>query len=157
MKIPAAFAALLLAGACAAQPPPPAETTGQRVARILSEVPLTDGHNDWPIALRGAHGYPGALVADLSVPAASRFGTGHTTLQWLRDGKVGAQLWSAYVSANLAPEEAVKQTFEQIDVVHSIIDRHPEKFALVTTADAMEAASVPDALPASSHWKVRIR
>ncbi len=42
----------------------PAETPEQRATRILSEVPLADGHNDWAIALRGKYGLEGAKVAD---------------------------------------------------------------------------------------------
>jgi membrane dipeptidase len=40
----------------------------------------------------------------------------------------------------LAPDEAVRQTFEQIALVHAIVRRHPETFAFVTTADGVEQA-----------------
>lgn len=161
MRIPFIALAALLA-ACSSQPgtaqtapgqPAPAasaETPEQRADRILAAAPVADGHNDWPMALRSAYGREGALTADLSIPAtaasSSAFATsaaprtGHTSIPWLREGKVGLQLWSAYVSANLSPEEAVAQTFEQIAIIQSMARRHPETFALVTTAAQAEAA-----------------
>jgi membrane dipeptidase len=153
MKI-IATAALLLIAACApegvtAQPAKSAETPEARASRILSEVPLADGHNDWPYALRLAYGVKGAKTADLNQVAvgksASAFATGtttrgHTSIPLIRQGKLGIQLWSVYVPATLAPDEAVKQTFEQIGIAKSFATRHPEVFATVTTADAAEAA-----------------
>ena len=137
--------ALLLA-ACAPQQQgvgtnAPVETAEQRATRILSEVPLADGHNDWPIALRFRYGLEGALAADLMAdPTSLTPQPGHSSIPLLREGQVGLQLWSAYVSANLPPEEAVKMTFEQIRIVQSFATRHPETFTLVTTADEAEAA-----------------
>lgn len=144
-------AALLVTAACAqAQPAKPAETPEARAQRILTEAPLTDGHNDWPIALRSAYGVEGAKTADLSVPVTvksnSAFATsaapmrGHTSIPLLRQGRMGIQLWSVYVPATLAPAEAVKQTFEQIDIVKSFPARHPETFTLALTAADAEKA-----------------
>lgn len=144
-------AALLLTAACAeAQPAKPAETPEARAQRILSEAPLTDGHNDWPYALRSAYGVEGAKTADLNVPVTVKSSsayatsaapvTGHTSIPWLREGRMGIQLWSVYVPASLSPEEAVKQTFEQIDIVKSFPARHPESFAMALTAAEAEKA-----------------
>ncbi len=145
-------AALLATAACAqAQPAPPAvETPEARAERILTEAPLTDGHNDWPIALRSAYGPEGAKTADLNVPVLvksnSAFATsaapmrGHTSIPLLRQGRMGIQLWSVYVPATLAPADAVKQTFEQIDIVRSFPARYPETFTLALTADEAEKA-----------------
>lgn len=143
-------AALILASACAqAQPAKPAESPEARATRILTEAPLADGHNDWPIALRGAYGVGGAKTADLNQPvtgkSASAFATGavtvgHTSIPLIRKGQLGIQLWSVYVSANLPPEDAVKQTFEQIDIAKSFAQRYPQEFATVTTAAEAEKA-----------------
>jgi len=139
-----AFALLLVACSperSTAQPAKPVETPEQRATRILAEVPLADGHNDWPIALRAKYGFEGAKTADLSADPTTRTPQpGHTSIPLLRQGQVGLQLWSAFVSANLPPEEAVKMTFEQIEIVRSFATRHPETFTLVTTADEAEAA-----------------
>ncbi len=148
------FLTLALLAACApqgvtAQPAKPAETPEARAVRILTETPLADGHNDWPWALRLAHGLEGAKTADLNKvavgPSTSAFATGaagrgHTSIPLIRQGKLGIQLWSVYVPATLAPADAVRQTFEQIEIAKSFATRHPETFATVTTADAAEAA-----------------
>jgi membrane dipeptidase len=143
---PIAILALLLSACAAAEPAPreeaalASETPEERARRILAEVPLADGHNDWAISLRLGLGLEGAKTADLSADPSGRNPPGHTTIPWLREGQVGLQLWSAYVSMNLAPEEAVRQSFEQVELLHSMFRRHPETFAFVTTADAAEAA-----------------
>ncbi len=137
-------AALLLVACADAQPAPPqplpAETPEQRARRILAEVPLADGHNDWAISLRAGLGYEQALEADLSRDPSSRTPPGHTSIPWLREGQVGLQLWSAYVPMSLPPEDAVRQSFEQVELLHAMFRRHPETFAFVTTADEAEAA-----------------
>jgi membrane dipeptidase len=125
--IPGLLAALLLAT------PATAQTPEALANKVLSTTPLADGHNDWPYALRLAHGPRAALTADLTTPAGGS--RGHTSIPWLRQGKVGIQLWSTYVPATLTPEDAVTQTFEQIEVARSFATRHPETFANVTTAD----------------------
>lgn len=150
-------AAALLAAACAqAQPAKPADTPEARAARVLSSVPLADGHNDWPYALRGAHGPEGALTADLddvvTAKSASAFATGgvsrgHTSIPLIKKGQLGLQLWSVYVPASLAPDEAVKQTFEQIRIAKSFAERRPEVFANVTTAAQAEKAWKSGRLP----------
>lgn len=143
-----AMLAFAVAPACAqaAGPTPSAEA---RVEKLLKAVPVADGHNDWPYALRLAYGVEGAKTADLTQPAlaksSSAFGTGevtrgHTSIPLIRKGGLGVQLWSVYVPAGLPPEEAVKQTFEQIAIARSFAERYPESFATVTTADEAERA-----------------
>jgi len=143
--LPAALATLVLSACAEIQPAPPAppapaESHEARARRILSEVPLADGHNDWAYSLRLGLGYPQALEADLHADPSTRKPPGHTSIPWLREGQVGIQLWSAYVPMRLSPEEAVRQTFEQIALLHTMFRRHPETFAFVTTADAALAA-----------------
>lgn len=148
IRLAAALAALLLAPACAqaASPPP---TPEQRVDQLLKSVPVADGHNDWPYALRLAYGVEGAKAADLTQPATAKstsaFATGeatrgHTSIPLIKKGHLGVQLWSVYVPASLAPDEAVKQTFEQIAIARSFAERYPDTFANVTTAAEAERA-----------------
>lgn len=135
----------LLAAACAqAQPAKPAADPGARVEQLLKSAPVADGHNDWPYALRLAYGLEGAKTADLEKPvtvvSTSAFSTGeptvgHTSIPWIRKGHLGYQLWSVYVPASLTPDEAVKQTFEQIGIAKSFAERRPDVFANVLTAD----------------------
>ncbi|TPE63300.1 membrane dipeptidase [Sandaracinobacter neustonicus] len=134
----------LFAAACAqAQPANPTDTDA-RVEAVLKAAPVADGHNDWPYALRLAYGLEGAKTADLEKPvtvvSTSAFATGeptvgHTSIPWIRKGHLGYQLWSVYVPASLSPDEAVKQTFEQIGIAKSFAQRRPDVFANVLTAD----------------------
>ncbi len=149
MRFVLATAILAAALPAAAQPSGSARTPEQRAAQVLESVPLADGHNDWPYALRQAYGVDGAQTADLTQPATAKSGSafatgettsGHTSIPLIAKGRLGVQLWSVYVPASLPPEEAVRQTFEQIAIARSFATRHPDRFANVTTADEAERA-----------------
>lgn len=120
--------------------PVSAATPEQRAAAVLRSTPLVDGHNDWAMALREAYGPEGALKADLNADASLRKPPGHTDIGKLRQGMLGAQIWSVYVSADLPPAQAVRQTAEQIRIVKSFAERYPDTFTLVTTADGLDKA-----------------
>ena len=64
----------------------------------------------------------------------------HTDLPRLRAGGVGAQFWSVYVRSDMAGDEAVSATLEQIDCVQQLIARYPADLRRALTADDMEAA-----------------
>lgn len=53
---------------------------------------------------------------------------------------MGAQFWSVYVRTDLAGDEAVSATLEQIDCVDQLIARYPGDLAGALTADGMEKA-----------------
>jgi len=132
-------AALLAATALAALTGPVlAQTPGEaRVLQILQDTPLIDGHNDLPWALREGFGNDPHAV-DLTVNQSDNAKTLHTDIPRLRAGGVGAQFWSVYVPAALAPTEAARETFEQIDTVRRLVALHPDVFELATTADDIE-------------------
>jgi membrane dipeptidase len=121
--------ALLAAPAVAAAPDPYAA----RVARILKETPLIDGHNDWPESLRDREG-EGRWTIDLTGGLDQKPVPYNTDIARLRQGMVGGQFWSAWVSASLPPLEQVKQTLEEIDLIHDIVARYPQTFELAATA-----------------------
>ncbi|WP_421731201.1 dipeptidase [Brevundimonas sp.] len=131
--------ALLAATALAALSGPVlAQTAGEtRVLQILQGTPLIDGHNDLPWALREGFGNDPHAV-DLSANQSGNAKTLHTDIPRLRAGGVGAQFWSVYVPADIAPTEAARETFEQIDTVRRIVALHPDVFELATTADDIE-------------------
>lgn len=103
---------------------------------ILESVPLFDGHNDVPYQYRSRVGYKFSELDFYDTTHLER--PMHTDINRLRDGRVGAQWWSVYVSANIPENEAVKQTTEQIDFVHRMIERYPDHFELALTADDVE-------------------
>src|SRR5690349_20711947 len=109
--------ALLLAFASAqplhAAPADPADPNLPRLKRILAKTPLIDGHNYWPMTLAEvAGGKRWTMDLNQLDPVAY-----DTDIARLRQGLVGGQFWSVYVSANLPPLEQVKTTLEQIDLV----------------------------------------
>jgi membrane dipeptidase len=106
---------------------------GDRARKLLSRVPLLDGHNDLPWALREA-GCAGLDGPDLSEPVSFT----QTDLPRLAAGGVGAQFWSVYVPPALAGEAAVAATLEQIDLVRRMIRRYPGQLELALTADDVQ-------------------
>jgi membrane dipeptidase len=104
-----------------------------RVARVLKSTPLIDGHNDWPDVLREREGDKRWTV-DLRSGLADRPEPYDTDIARLRQGMVGGQFWSVFVPSNLPGPEQVKQTLEQMALVHSFVERYPDTFALALTA-----------------------
>lgn len=115
---------------------PPADPYAARVAKVLAQTPLIDGHNDWPEALLDHAKDDRWAVALDRLPVEDY----DTDIERLRQGKVGGQFWSVYVSANLPGLEQVKATLEQIDLVHQFAARYPDTFQLATTAAQARAA-----------------
>src|SRR3984893_13772529 len=105
---------------------------------MLGRFPLIDGHNDLPWALRERARQDGGTVSqvvfDLDAPAGGL----HTDLPRLAAGAVGAQFWSVYVPASLAPDGAVAAVLEQIDLARRMIACYPGSFGLALTADDVE-------------------
>jgi membrane dipeptidase len=100
----------------------------EEALKIHREALLVDGHNDLPWQFR--------RQADLSfrrINIARPQPLLHTDIARLRKGGVGAQFWAAYVDAE--SKVAVKETLEQIDVIHRIVKSYPDTFAMAYTAD----------------------
>jgi membrane dipeptidase len=100
---------------------------------LLRHSPLVDGHNDLAWALRDAGGQDLAAT-DLAGPV----GFTHTDQPRQAEGGVGAQFWSVYVPVSLAGEAAVAVTLEQIDFVHRMAGRYPDRLELALTAADVE-------------------
>jgi membrane dipeptidase len=109
----------------------PAALTAAR--DLLTRHPILDGHNDLPWTLR--------VAAEVDVDSTDLAGS-VTSIQtdWPRmaAGGVGAQFWSVYVTADLVGETAVTTTLEQIDLVHELIRRYPDRLELALTAGDVE-------------------
>ena len=110
------------------------DTHAEKVRRVLNATPLIDGHNDLPWAIRQSGDAPHDVVAyDLRRRTA-----GHTDLDRLRSGMVGAQFWSVYVPYDAVEEGAARVQLEQIDIAHQVIERYPDAFGLALTASDIE-------------------
>ena len=105
----------------------------ERAQALHSQVPLIDGHNDYPWALR-EKAERDLDKLDISKPQPSIM----TDIARLRAGGVGGQFWSVYVPADLQGESPVTATLEQIDIVHRMMRKYPDTFELALTADDVE-------------------
>ena len=95
---------------------------------------VIDGHNDLPWRFRSNKDL-GFQKLDLTKLQPKL----HTDIPRLREGGIGAQFWAAYVPANTAHDHsAVKMTLEQIDVIHRMVQAHPNDFAFAYTVDDIE-------------------
>jgi membrane dipeptidase len=102
----------------------------------MTTVPVVDGHNDLPWAVRDLCGYDLTKV-DLASGAPEL----HTDLPRLRAGGVAGQFWSVFVPCSLTGDAAVTATLEQVDFVHRLVAAHPDDLALCRTADEVAAAT----------------
>ncbi|MFW6084026.1 MAG: dipeptidase [Gemmatimonadota bacterium] len=101
---------------------------------LLQRHPVFDGHNDIAWAIRRAEAPLDVAAYDLRERTP-----GHTDLERLREGGVGAQFWSVYIPGEIADSGYVRVQLEQIDVARRMIERYPE-LELVGTADEAERA-----------------
>lgn len=127
--VAAAILATMFAGPAIAARPDSTATARE----ILRRVPLVDGHNDLPWALRER--VNGALSKiDLAADQSRLEPPLHTDIARIRRGGVGAQFWSVWVPASLEPPDALVATLEQIDLVKRLTARYPETFELALSA-----------------------
>ncbi len=108
-----------------------------RIAQLLADAPVIDGHNDLAWEMRDRVAYN---LGDLDLSSDQTEVGLHTDLVRLRAGGVGAQFWSVWVPERLPGGAAVTATLEQIDFVHQFVARFPDRLALTRTADEVEAA-----------------
>jgi len=116
---------------------PPDRLTAQdfraEALRILKTVPLIDGHNDIPDAIRARGGVD-------SVDFAVRQPKLMTDIPKLRAGGVGAQFWAAYVpvtTMDSGPHPAV-YALEQIDLIKRLCAKYPRDLAMAYRAADVE-------------------
>jgi membrane dipeptidase len=112
------------------KPREPVKLTDEAL-RIHREAIVIDGHNDLPWMLRERADRSFQKI-DLTKPQKRL----HTDIPRLIKGGVGAQFWSAYVPASTGKKgTAVRETLEQIDVIHRMVKTYPDTFEMAYTAD----------------------
>ncbi len=133
------FAGALTFLLCCVAPPLAAQATPAgsdasylaRAKRILGQTPLIDGHNDLPWRIREDSIARGNVDAyDLRKRAP-----GHTDLDRLRKGMVGAQFWSVYVPGDWPDSGYARVQLEQIDIARHLIAKYPDRLALALSAN----------------------
>ena len=128
------LAAMTLAAPSLAQQPIDPKVQA-RIDRILKKTPLIDGHNDLPWELRQNHE---SRIKGLESGTDKREKPLMTDMARLRAGRVGAQLWSVYISGTITGDEAIRTTLEQIDTARRIIEAYPQYLQLASTAADIE-------------------
>ncbi|KAJ4854544.1 membrane dipeptidase (Peptidase family m19) domain-containing protein [Trichoderma breve] len=109
---------------------------------VLGSVPLIDGHNDWPHLIRGF--YDNQLDERFD---PNKNLVGHVDLKRLLQGKSGGAFWSVYVdcpesddfSDNAAYFEIIRDTMQQIDLVHRLVRLYRKHTGLVKRASDIMA------------------
>jgi membrane dipeptidase len=133
-----AVAAAMLAAFTAAAPlaiaqqtsaPQPSARDVALARRALRATPLTDGHNDLPWRIREDTVRP----RDVEAYDLRRRTPGHTDLERLRRGMVGAQFWSVYIPGEIRDSGYARVQLEQIDIARRVIVKYPEALELATT------------------------
>jgi len=109
-----------------------------QVRKILSDVPLIDGHNDTPWQYLRRVNYDLDRL-NLTSDTATQQHPMRTDLKRLRAGCVGAQFWSVYIPPPKPNEVGIiRAEFEQIDFVYRLIARHSDSLEFARTADDIE-------------------
>jgi membrane dipeptidase len=130
--------AALLASLVVATSSATAENDAQRVARVLAQTPLIDGHNDLPWELRTRFGGDLTRVdlaaSTVALPPPAGSPPLMTDIPRLRQGQVGAQFWSVFIPADIKGPQAVQTTLEQIDLVKAMCARYPRDLAMAYSA-----------------------
>lgn len=92
---------------------------------------LIDGHNDlpWQIRTRADSSFD---KLDIARPQPEL----QTDIPRLRQGGVGAQFWVVFVpTETVRARTATRGALEQFDLIHRMVKRYPDVFALALTAD----------------------
>jgi membrane dipeptidase len=132
LKIFSVLAVLAIMTTVSAQQQPDSALL-DRARALHRQVPLIDGHNDYPWAVR-ENVQRDLDKLDITKPQP----TIHTDIARLKAGGVGAQFWSVYTPSEYAGQTAVTATLEQIDIVHQMMRKYPQAFELALTATDVE-------------------
>ncbi|KAF5539132.1 membrane dipeptidase [Fusarium mexicanum] len=107
---------------------------------LLKRIPLIDGHNDFPYMIRGWF----QNNFELFHPGIQDMPIGQTDLTRLRQGLIGGQFWSAFISIpktndRLGKLDCLLKTLQQIDTIHLLIDNFCDYFGAVNSSKDIEA------------------
>jgi membrane dipeptidase len=102
-----------------------------RAKRILSQTPLIDGHNDLPWRIRE----DSIARGNVDVYDLRKHTPGHTDLDRLKKGMVGAQFWSVYTPGEYRDSGYARVQLEQIDIARRFIAKYPDRLALALSAE----------------------
>jgi membrane dipeptidase len=102
-----------------------------RAKRVLSQTPLIDGHNDLSWRIRE----DSIARGNVDVYDLRKRTPGHTDLDRLKKGMVGAQFWSVYTPGEYRDSGYARVQLEQIDIARRFISKYPDRLALALSAE----------------------
>ena len=129
----ASIAVTTSAATAAAQSP---DQLLERARRILTASPVVDGHNDLPWEIRSSRERP----RDVAAYDLTRRTPGHTDLERLRAGGVGAQFWSIYIPGDYADSGHARVQLEQFDIARRMVARYPDRLSLALSSADIDRA-----------------
>lgn len=109
-----------------------------RAERVLRAVPLIDGHNDLPWAIREFRDAP----MDVERYDLRQRTAGHTDIARMREGRLGGQFWSVYVPGESTYKALgyARVQLEEIDIAQRVFAKYPDVLQPVTTAQGFREA-----------------
>nr|XP_034189897.1 dipeptidase 1-like isoform X1 [Osmia lignaria] len=113
---------------------------------VLDTAPLIDGHNDLPYNLYSHLNnkleklYLEKNLTEDKVWGRNACNSCYTDLPRMRQGKLGAQFWAAYVDCSSQYKDAVELTLRQIDVIKRLVAKYPNDLQFVTEAKGIQEA-----------------
>ncbi len=111
------------------------DTALHQALALMEKLPFIDGHNDLPWVIRNDPIARGDVSAyDLT----REHQDGDTDIPRLRRGRVGAQIWAAFIPSEI--DHPARATLEQIDVILRMHEAHPDVFLPVTRATDVRRA-----------------
>ncbi|KAG9267068.1 dipeptidase 1 [Astyanax mexicanus] len=111
-----------------------ADELREQALTLMAMTPLVDGHNDLPWQLRSK------FNNQLNSVDLYTLDSTHTNIPKIREGRLAAQFWAAYVPCATQYKDAVRQTLEQIDVIHRMCHKYPDDFMFAASSeDIMDA------------------
>ncbi|XP_051984177.1 dipeptidase 1-like [Xyrauchen texanus] len=106
----------------------------ERALMLMAETPLIDGHNDLPWQMRSL------FNNQLSMVDLYTLNSTHTNIPKIKQGRLAAQFWAAYVECDTQYKDSVRQTLEQIDVIHRMCEQYPEDFQFAASSQDIRDA-----------------
>ncbi|XP_052806073.1 dipeptidase 1-like [Mya arenaria] len=118
-----------------------------RARCVLQSYPLIDGHNDLA-ELYLAYANDSVNTVDLTSDLRLTWDKvlAQTDIPRLKQGLLGAQFWSCWVTCHSQYVDAVRLTLEQLDTIKRFIKKYPDTFQYADTAqgviDAFDAGKI---------------
>ena len=116
--------------------------TMDRVKKLLTNHPVVDTHNDYPVLIRWEHEnnlYQEEFDTDL-LKKLPHYWSNHCDLPRMRKGHVGGQFWSAWMDCNSSSSDAVQLFLEQVDIIKQWVDKYPDDLMWADSAKDVEEA-----------------